>query len=90
MAAFQASESLPPKGGMLLVSHSWPIGRRVSHTKGQVDHRSAGTLLGEDVLDSPVEALKSGRSSARSVLEDLDGDNLGLFKFVQHRAPRSI
>lgn len=55
---------------------------RVLHTEGKVDHRSTSTLLGDDVIHSPIETLKGGRSRTFTSLEDLDRDNLGLVKLV--------
>ena len=49
-------------------------------TKRKVNNGLAGATLGGDIVDSPVESRKDARLGTRGALEDLDGDDVGLFK----------
>lgn len=53
-------------------------GVRVLATQRHVDDRLAGSALGDDVVDSPVEAGKDDGGGGLSALEDLDGEDVGL------------
>jgi hypothetical protein len=53
-------------------------GLRSGTTERQVDDGTTSTVLGGDVVNSPVETSKDSRGRTRSTSEDLDRDDVGL------------
>lgn len=53
------------------------------HTKRHVDNGLASAALGSDVVHSPVETGQNTRVSSLGSLENLDGNNGGLWRLVQ-------
>lgn len=53
-------------------------GVRVLAAERHVDDRLAGSALGDDVVDSPVEARENDGGGGLAALEDLDSEKVGL------------
>lgn len=48
-------------------------------TQRHVDNGTSNSTLGNDIIDSPVEAGENGRGAGLTTLKDLDGDDTGLW-----------